>query len=129
MGAVVFGFKSLILALALGLSACASTENTEARLNYWLGAPSDNLVKAWGAPTSVYDLNEGGRVLTYRREYLRHVRGVDPYLYGSYHRRHAGYYGHFWPDTIYQTHCQIDFTEDTQGLIVEWNYQGTSCAS
>jgi hypothetical protein len=99
------------LLLVLVLTGCATRIGGEYKrtLETWIGLPSDRLVTKWGAPTSVYDLGGGGKILTY---------------YETGGTRGFASNGFFQAQ---QQYCKTDFTVDSQGIVQSWSYNGNAC--
>lgn len=55
------------LASIVLLTGCVHRLSSD--MDHWVGKSADEIVSAWGAPTGTASLTNGGRVLTWEREY------------------------------------------------------------
>ena len=88
--------KLLIPVLAILISACVNTSEV---LNTWIGKSEDLLVSSWGIPTSTYKLNNGSKLIEYKR--LTGITG--------------------------QNHCTRTFTVNANGIVTNWRQTGLGC--
>ena len=88
--------KLLVPLLVIIISGCVNTSEV---LNSWIGASEDQLVSTWGVPTSTYKLNNGFKLIEYKRL--------------------TGIYG--------QNHCTRTFTINTSGIVTNWKQTGLGC--
>ncbi len=99
--------------LVLMLVACATTGNYEKILQTWMGLSESRLVAAWGPPTSVYNLPDGGKMLTYM--YPGGTRSSSQYNAIT----------HSVDTTTYW--CKTTMTINSSGIITNWMWKGNSC--
>ena len=111
--------KTLAVALALLLAACATTARYEAGLARWGGQPLDDLVLAWGPPQSSYTLRDGRQVVEYQRQQLIRRPGrsmlTTPRVF---------YLLDEMEDDYVLLQCRTRFTVDAQGIIRNWTWDG-----
>lgn len=105
--------RILLIATFFILSACATTENYERKLDSWIGSSESALVSQWGAPASTYQM-DGGKVLSY--QYSGGVSAYGTPVYGSYIVNAVNNY------------CNTDFFIEN-GVISKWRWQGNMCKS
>lgn len=116
----------MVLAAALLLCACATTENYENILKGFVGKSEDQLVQAWGPPDTVYETG-GKKYLTYVRSHTGYVPGTPPTyqtrIIGNraYTTGYGGSAGYF-----YQLHCKTTFTL-SGGTVTAWRHEGNDC--
>lgn len=84
----------LLLAAVSTLSGCA---NFGAKVESWQGRTTDDLIRAWGPPSSTETLSDGGRVISYT-------------------------HGHQISGTSYD--CRVWFEADKSGLITKGQGEG-----
>jgi hypothetical protein len=51
--------KHLVVALAVGLAACATAQDVDKAKNSWQGATYEEVLRAWGAPAASTQTNDG----------------------------------------------------------------------
>jgi hypothetical protein len=117
---------SLVGFVALGLMACATTENYEKILNGFVGAPEASLIEAWGPPDSVYNLAEK-KYLTYNRSKTE-VNPGSPPTYNTncfFGICTTGTFGGTggW---VSQLNCKTVFTL-IGGKVSAWKHDGDDC--
>ena len=114
--------QTLAVALALLLTACATTAQYETRLARWDGQPLDDLVLAWGPPQSSYTLRDGRQVVEYQRQQLIRRPGrsmlTAPRVF---------YLLDEMEDDYILLQCRTRFTVDAQGIIQNWAWDGNDC--
>ena len=103
------GLIAAILALAL-LGGCASKAAYKDELESWVGVRADDLVASWGVPDSVYALDDGGKVLTYKYELSR----VGGDATGVWTKR---------------SHCTTSFRVSSDGIVRSYRASGNACAA
>jgi hypothetical protein len=86
-----------LLSILIIISSCASTPET---LNSWVGKSEDNLITEFGIPTATYTLNNGTKLIEYKK------------LYGV-----GG-----------QNHCTKTFIINKNGIVESWKKTGYSCS-
>jgi hypothetical protein len=100
--------KILLCAWALALpSGCVTDDELDRALGSWVGRDADDLVRAWGAPNSIYALKDGGRVISYERLTVQTTGSGD------------------FRDTD-SRHCKIDLTLDASGKIGQAVWRGSN---
>lgn len=136
----------IVAAIAIFLTACATTANYEKILSSWVGKNADNLVSRWGPPESSYPLSDGGRVLQYSNQRNIQIGGytttvpqttyedgtVNVYgnggsAYGNYSGTSTTYVQKTTPVQNIAMHCITRFTVNAQGVITRWAWQGNDC--
>ena len=135
---------SVIIAVALILAACATTENYKKILNTWIGSHVDRLVSSWGPPQGSFKLSNGGAVLEYRRGRTVQVGGypvTTPQTtyqsgtvyggggYGTYSGTSTTYVTRQTPSFIINKWCNTRFTVGSNGIIETWSMEGNECVS
>ena len=117
---------SVIIAVALILAACATTENYKKILNTWIGSHVDRLVSSWGPPQGSFKLSNGGAVLEYRRGRTFQVGSQSGTVYGG-----GGYGTYSGTSTSFNINkwCNTRFTVGSNGIIETWSMEGNECIS
>jgi hypothetical protein len=138
----LLGLPSLLLALTVGITSCATSANYTKILKTWEGAPTDALISSWGPPQSSFPLRNGGEVLEYVRQGSMVVPGQTYYVpqtdyhsgsvYGpGYHRSYSGTYRTYVPRTTpdyeVQLICITRFTINPEGRIINSHWEGNNC--
>ncbi len=104
----------VLLGMVSLASACAHyAEVLKNQLDPWIGRHPDKLVEIWGAPSSVYVMESGVKVLSYTNE-RQVLRSVG-----------AGYSNWRWGSYSYSESCKINFfTDDKQKKIDRFTKTG-----
>lgn len=126
--------KLLMVAAAIGLSACASEPPPPPAAGSWLGMTEEQLVAGLGTPDNFYPAPNGDRILTYQRERIQY--GVSPDLlhpgfgigYGGLGYRYGYYLSPY--DTMGQRaevrRCAVSFTV-REARVAAYQYRGDDC--
>lgn len=113
--------RFVLTAITLALISASETwamrtrKNLEAALQSWYGQNADILVSQWGAPQSVYELESGGKVITY---IINTASGGSSIPMGG-----TGTYWH----VNRQWSCKVNFTTTSDNRVVRWSYEGNNC--
>jgi hypothetical protein len=105
-------------------AAAASPPTSMPVVASWTDAHADDLVRAWGVPTSTYTLSDGGRLLTYDTS-RAHVNStplrleLDRYTPGQINQTGGGV-------SSYTQWCRIQFETDAAGRIRRTSWTGGS---
>lgn len=101
-------------------------------LEDWIGKSERALVLKWGAPDAVYDMKEGGRILTWRRSRTESQGGalytvtetqvIDGKTVVVPLTREA-------PTITWRYHCTASFELDYDGYVVDYTAEGNDCGS
>lgn len=119
--------RRLISAVVLTLLAgCATTAKYEENLQGWIGKPEQDLVRAWGAPNSVYATG-GIKFLTYAKTRQGYVPGMTP----SYQTQVIGNTVVSTPvggspGHAYTRQCDTTF-EVSAGVVSSYRFEGNAC--
>ena len=92
----------LVILLSSVLASCASVGHFESVLQQHIGSSENDLVSAYGPPSSVYRLDDGSKMLTYGSE-------TDKILYRKW--------------------CIVTWTLDSSGTVTNWRHEGKTCKS
>tara|TARA_B100000989_G_C19253294_1_gene349007 strand:- start:42 stop:437 length:396 start_codon:yes stop_codon:yes gene_type:complete len=122
-------FLTTILISILLTGCFATTEKHEAAVKSWVGHSSDHLVEKWGAPTSVYNKDDGGKILTFVRSGAMFMPGTS-----TSNTTYNPYGGSTTtisqsPGTTIPLSCKTSFVISSTGKITGWSYQGNHCVS
>ena len=124
--------KAVVVITALGffgfamlLGACATTGNYEKVLDTWRYAHADELVRAWGAPTSTYTMSDGGRVLMYDKRYTTTSSTPMKAELDQYNPGQIKVTGGQVSSTTHW--CQTEFHTGSDGRIQRWRWKGNNC--
>lgn len=91
------------IVLYLLLVSCVNFKSlNQDRLNSWLGANEEELLNAWGMPSSVYNLN-GKKYVAFEETDM-----------------------HAYQGTAHTSYCKITFALE-HNKIVSWNYNNEMC--
>ncbi len=104
------------LILVLLLVSCATHAKYEAKLNSWIGADADELVDSWGAPASVYEKQNGEKILRY--DYSS--SGAIPIT--NYQTGNTSY-------MPVSRSCTTEFIIGNNNRVITWSYKGDACKS
>lgn len=115
-------------AIALSLSACATTAKYEAKLASWVGSNETDLVRAFGVPEKTFE--SGGK------KFLVYYSGRNVYLPGQ----PASYTTNVYGNTAYTRQtagsagqnialsCETTF-EVSSETVTSWSWRGNDCRS
>jgi hypothetical protein len=115
-----------MLALLLGMAACATEEGYKKQVESWIGASEEQLVMQWGTPNGVYETG-GSRFLTYTdvNDYV--VPGSAPYVrtevIGNQIITHTTPGSDPFP--VHED-CATTF-RITDGKVVDYSFKGNHC--
>ena len=107
----------IILAISTFLSGCATTRSYEHRLEKWVGKSSDLLVAKWGEPAQIIRLDNGRRILEYRRTDEEHGIANTPRQVAA-EAKGAPPVG-----------CRTQFLVGSNGRVERWKWVGDHCTS
>ncbi len=107
----------LVLAIANVVAGCATTRGYEARLEKWVGRSSATLVAKWGEPAQTIPLENGRRILEYRRTDEEHGLADTPRQVAA-EARGAPPVG-----------CRTQFLVAADGRVERWKWVGDHCTS
>ncbi len=116
--------KPSILLLILVLAACAGQSNYRDMLQSWVGKSSDQLVDVWGGPDSIYQKDDGTKLLTFNRSQL-----TSSPAYGGMYGSNRGF-GVGMGMPFYETEerrCRTTFHVNKAKKITQYQYQGDYC--
>lgn len=113
-------FLVLALVAAMSLACASSPKHIRAGLGPWVGQHVNNLIAAWGPPSSTYDLpfdvaagSGGGRVYTWL--YVGNaVASITDYPYINTTIVNSG-----------REYCKIDWTVSGSGRIENFRWEGS----
>ena len=135
---------SAIIAVALILAGCATTENYEKILNTWVGSHVDSLVLSWGPPQGSFKLSNGKTVLEYTDARTVQMGGytyTTPQTtyqsgtvygggsYGTYSGSSTTYVTQQTPTYNVNYWCKTRFIADSNGIIERWSWEGNNCVA
>lgn len=114
----------------LALASCAAGKSYDEQLQQWIGAPERELVSTWGAPDSVYSMDDGSRILTWRRSRTEYRPGqiytiLETHIIDGTKqvvpitRQDPGYTATF--------ECTTNFTVGPDGTVQRYTYSGNDC--
>lgn len=125
-------FTSLLIALTLGLSGCASWFPTEQGyrhvLDTWIGSTGEQLVAKWGVPDGEHTSPSGTKIYQYkgRRSYTVSggTRSEQVKIDGNY----------VWvdvpqPDETQTTWCDTTFHINADDIIESYYFKGPDCTA
>jgi len=108
-----FKTPTLIASILLSASCAHYADALKARLDPIIGQHPDRLVEKWGAPSSVYSMENGVKVLSYSND-RQITRAGGP-----------GYSSWRWGSYSYSENCKINFfTDDKQKKIERYSTTG-----
>ena len=118
------------------LVGCATEEKYDEIVNSWVGSRADDLVLAWGPPTSSYEFSTGGSVLEYEESEQIQMGG---YSYsapqntytsdGLYTQMTTTYTTVTTPASTYDYVCVTRFTVDASNVITGVATEGNNCVA
>lgn len=122
-----------VLLILLVATGCGRWDRREPhRLDAWIGERERKLVLAAGAPDAVYDLKDGGRVLTWRRQHAERQGGETV---TETETRTVNGQTAIVPVTrqepIFEFHyeCIASFEIDAKGIVRGYSLRGNDCDS
>jgi hypothetical protein len=99
------------------LIGCATTAKYEKRLQSWMGSNETAIVSSWGPPNETYSLPDGGKILTWSTS-----SGVQSFsTYNQFTKTIQTNTNTYW--------CKTMMTMSSEGIVVNWQWQGNSCRS
>lgn len=107
----------LLLAITFFMSACATTENYEAKLKTWVGSDINNLITSWGPPSDEYKMPNGNIMYTW-------LRVGNTMVISNYNQ-----YTNTVLTSSVRHWCKTTFTVNSAGTIRNWRWEGNSCRS
>ena len=128
-------FFALCTALVC-LTACATSQNYEKKLNTYIGKSEQQLISSWGQPQRTKQLANNEQILTYisinqqvlpdpnyyyGTGYLTEDEMFYPFTYGG----NAIPDGNFMGETI-TDYCQTKFYLKNN-IVTAWQYKGNAC--
>jgi hypothetical protein len=118
----------VLLALAL-LAACATTENYEKKLNFWLGKSEKELVSSWGIPDKQYQVDPQTKMLSYAAHNAVVYPGAPATCTSTVKGNTvvSNCFGGLPPELEMQN-CETVFTI-TEGVVRRWGHRGNNCRS
>lgn len=138
---------------ALGLSACATAEKFNARMNGFIGQPQAAVVARYGLPEATMQLPGGETIMQYTRGGTMVVPGVTTYqpvvsnttgtittprpigpgvvgqTTSQFDARTVTYQAQQSPATHLQMWCTVQFTVNAAGIVRSWSAQGNHCVA
>lgn len=141
-------FRALIRlgVVALLVAGCATTANYKKICQSWIGYPEDKLYMSWGLPQEVRELDNGVKIISYRRSRNMQVGGYSyttpqttynsgnvsaygrgGYAHGSYSGTSTTYVQRQTPVYNVNKYCDTVFAINKTGHIVKWSFSGNDC--
>lgn len=117
----------LVMIAALWLSACATREAYEARIETYVGKPISVVMDDWGYPTGSFEAPNGNTVYTWDKQssYSRAPSVQTGIFTGTSSGGFFTGFG-FGSDTVTRR-CQTYFEVDKTNTILRWRTQGNDC--
>jgi hypothetical protein len=100
--------------MSMILTGCATTENYKKAVSSWMGADVNRLITSWGPPTSSFEMPNGNKIYSWYSgqqgpTFISHNQILPDMAVG----------GTLW--------CKTDFTVDSNGKVINWQFQGNAC--
>ena len=120
--------RKFLLSLPLLLTlSCATTEGYNKLLDTWIGSSADSLVNSWGPPSSVYNKDNGEKMLTFVRGGQMYMPGTQTTTgtvgpYGTINTTTTGSAGSY-----INLNCTTTFTVSKENKIIHWSWRGNNC--
>jgi hypothetical protein len=116
-----------ILLVALSLTGCVTPEMMNQNMNSWMGADANDLIAAWGPPSSTMSDGQGGQIFFFDQSTEMVTPGyATTTTYDTSHRR--DHYGSarttYTPPTVHQINRKRMFWVDKKNKIYRWSWQG-----
>lgn len=105
--------KAFLAGITLVITGCATEDKFRDHLQTWMGHDVNDVIMAYGPPSSTYDMPNGNKMYTWLQG-GRSVAGYNPYSHMA------------WAATIY---CKITMTADPHGTLLQYQYEGNQCVS
>ena len=124
--------------ISTSITACATGQNYQAKLNTYIGKTEQQLVSSWGQPQRSKQLANGEEILTYisvnkqvlpdpnyyfGTGFLTEDEMFYPFTYGG----NAIPDGNFMGETITE-YCQTKFYLKNN-IVTAWQYKGNACVA
>lgn len=134
-----------LLLLAIALSACATRAKYEEKVGTWLGHSESSLVSAWGTPSSVYQVNDNEKLISFVRKGKNPMGMLIAMMQGMSNTLPSGYSETtFYGNTAHTTHyggyntasnqqvnlnvdCKTTFTL-INDRVINFGLEGNGCA-
>lgn len=136
------------LAVAIVLSGCATQANFQSKMDGFIGLPESSVVGTYGPPMSSYVMNDGSKVLQYKRSNTIVMPGVTTSRpvttntsgnitlnqgmrtsTGAYSQTSTAYVQEKGEDIPIHFSCTVNFTIDKGGIVQRWAAEGNRCVS
>lgn len=132
---------------ALSLLACATPEKFAARMNSFVGKTEAHLISELGFPSGSYALNDGTKIVSFRRQSTMKLGGNTTYMpvntnhngtisaynsatpYATYQGNSVSYQPVKQPEYDIQMWCEARFVIDKSGAVSSWTSSGNRCVS
>lgn len=119
-----------IVATLFALTSCMGGKSYEESLQQWIGAPENELVSTWGAPDSSYAMDDGSKILTWRRSRTEYRPG-EIYTILETHivdgTKQVVPITRQYPDQTVTYECTTNFTVGADGKVRRYTYSGNDC--
>lgn len=104
--------------ILLSLSGCGlmngyKTQRMETKLNYWKDKDINDVISAWGPPSSVYTMPNGNRMYSWNHSGPMEVQ-TDGYGY------------HVVSKEVVRN-CVVRFVVTTSDIVRGWQWRGNAC--
>jgi uncharacterized protein YceK len=107
----------LVLLMVAALSGCASTRKYERQLDSWIGHDVNEMLSAWGAPASTFEMPNGNKMYVFMQ-----TGGTSSTAYAlPYTAAVVGSSEANW--------CKTTFMVDTKSKVQSWSHEGNMCRS
>jgi hypothetical protein len=84
----------------------------------WIGHDVNSLIRAWGTPSSVYEMPNGNRIYTWNQAYSQ----TSPSM-----TIQRGQFSVTDPGSTTTYYCKTNFEVNPSGVIVFWRFEGNAC--
>jgi hypothetical protein len=124
-GSIMIKYFSIV-ALAIVLSGCATTDGYKQVVNSWVGSPEINLIRSWGPPQQSYQSGDS-KFLVYHSARNVYLPGTPP-TYSTTVIGNTAYTNSYGgtPAQNLNYRCQTTF-EVRNGVIASWSFKGNDC--
>ena len=117
----------LILTIMLIATGCATVQKYEGYLQQWVGKKENQLISHWGVPDSSYKMDDGTKIITYKKNNDMLVGGDvvnSNCSYDWYGRQSCSAYR--TPSYVVHYGCKTNFIIK-DGVVQNWKHSGNSC--
>ena len=119
--------KPIVYGLVILLCSCVDMKAEYAKmLDTWIGAPEIALIRTWGTPVRMYEMNTI-KYITFKDSSIFSTQGTLPHYTTTFYGNsaHTTAYGGVSPMVV-QLQCETTFGI-SNGIVIDYSFQGNHC--